>query len=104
MGLLERDTGPAESSEDPTLDSSLISKPRAQSLQQTKHPRAKMSYGGGYGGGRGGGDKMSALGAGLKNQTWDISALPKFEETFSKEDPAVPSRSEAEVDQFRRDN
>ncbi|KAI6854817.1 ATP-dependent RNA helicase [Hortaea werneckii] len=60
--------------------------------------------GGGYGGGRGGGDKMSALGAGLKNQTWDISALPKFEKTFYKEDPAVTSRSEAEVDQFRRDN
>ncbi|KAI7596457.1 ATP-dependent RNA helicase, partial [Hortaea werneckii] len=60
--------------------------------------------GGGYGGGRGGGDKMSALGAGLKNQTWDISALPKFEKTFYKEDPAVSSRSEAEVDQFRRDN
>lgn len=60
--------------------------------------------GGGYGGGRGGGDKMSALGAGLKNQTWDISALPKFEKTFYKEDPAVTSRSQAEVDQFRREN
>ena len=47
---------------------------------------------------------MSALGAGLKQQNWDLSQLPKFEKSFYKEDPAVTARSPAEVDKFRKDN
>ncbi|KAL1861997.1 ATP-dependent RNA helicase dbp2 [Paecilomyces lecythidis] len=58
--------------------------------------------GGGYGGGHGG-DRMSNLGAGLKNQDWDISTLPKFEKSFYKEHPDVTARSEREVDQFRKE-
>ncbi|KAI6784754.1 ATP-dependent RNA helicase dbp-2 [Emericellopsis cladophorae] len=59
--------------------------------------------GGGYGGGGGGGgDRMSALGAGLRQQEWDLSSMPKFEKSFYKESPEVTNRSEAEVDEFRR--
>ncbi|KAF5613160.1 ATP-dependent RNA helicase DBP2 [Fusarium subglutinans] len=58
-------------------------------------------FGGGYGGGAGG-DRMGALGAGLKNQEWDVNALPKFEKSFYKEHPDVSSRSDAEVEAFRR--
>lgn len=61
-------------------------------------------YGGGGYGGSGGGDRMAALGAGLKQQNWDLSQLPKFEKSFYKEDPAVAARSEEEVLKFRRDN
>ncbi|KEF59914.1 ATP-dependent RNA helicase dbp2 [Exophiala aquamarina CBS 119918] len=64
-------------------------------------------YSSGYGGsngysGGGGGDKMSNLGAGLKQQTWDLATMPKFEKSFYKEDPAVTSRSQRDVDEFRR--
>ncbi|SPJ81958.1 probable RNA helicase dbp2 (DEAD box protein) [Fusarium torulosum] len=63
--------------------------------------------GGGYGGGGGfgggaGGDRMGALGAGLKNQDFDLSTLPKFEKSFYKEHPDVASRSDADVEAFRR--
>ncbi|KAM0249803.1 hypothetical protein ACHAP5_002672 [Fusarium lateritium] len=63
--------------------------------------------GGGYGGGGGfgggaGGDRMGALGAGLKNQDFDLSTLPKFEKSFYKEHPDVTSRSDADVEAFRR--
>ncbi|KAF5023053.1 hypothetical protein F66182_4898 [Fusarium sp. NRRL 66182] len=58
-------------------------------------------YGGGYGGGAGG-DRMGALGAGLKNQEWDVSTMPKFEKSFYKEHPDVENRSDAEVEAFRR--
>ncbi|KAK3709828.1 ATP-dependent RNA helicase dbp2 [Vermiconidia calcicola] len=68
------------------------------------------SYGGGsygssngYGGGAGGGDKMSNLGANLKQQHWDINTMPKFEKSFYKEHPAVAARSQAEVDAFRHE-
>lgn len=44
---------------------------------------------------------MSNLGAGLKQQHWDINNLPKFEKSFYKEDPLVSSRSEADVIKFR---
>ena len=56
--------------------------------------------GGGYGGA--GGDRMANLGAGLKQQNWDISALPKFDKSFYKEDTAVASRPQADVDAFRK--
>jgi len=45
---------------------------------------------------------MSALGAGLQKQDWDLSTMPKFEKSFYKEDPDVAARSQAEVDEFRR--
>lgn len=57
----------------------------------------------GYGGGAGG-DRMSNLGAGLKQQDWDLNTLPKFEKSFYKEDPAVSGRSESEITQFRKEN
>ncbi|KAK3956921.1 ATP-dependent RNA helicase dbp-2 [Pseudoneurospora amorphoporcata] len=60
--------------------------------------------GGGYGGGGGGGDRMSALGAGLQKQAWDMSTLPKFEKSFYQEHPSVANRSPAEVDKFRADH
>lgn len=47
---------------------------------------------------------MSALGAGLKTQNFDINSLPKFEKSFYKEDPAVAGRSPAEVESFRREH
>lgn len=45
---------------------------------------------------------MSNLGAGLKEQHWDLSSLPKFEKSFYKEAPSVAARSAAEVEEFRR--
>ncbi|KJR88400.1 ATP-dependent RNA helicase DDX5/DBP2 [Sporothrix schenckii 1099-18] len=59
-------------------------------------------YGGGYGGG--GGDRMSALGANLHKQEWDLDALPKFEKSFYKEHPSVTERSSGEVEKFRREH
>lgn len=46
---------------------------------------------------------MSNLGAGLKQQNWDISALPKFEKSFYKEHPEVAARTQKEVDDFRKE-
>ncbi|KAF5666397.1 ATP-dependent RNA helicase DBP2 [Fusarium heterosporum] len=57
---------------------------------------------GGGGGGFGGGDRMGALGSGLKNQEWDLNALPKFEKSFYKEHPDVAGRSDADVEAFRK--
>lgn len=69
-------------------------------------------YGGGYGGSNGyssggygggaGGDKMSNLGAGLKQQHWDLATMPKFEKSFYKEASSVENRSARDVDEFRR--
>ncbi|KAH7400565.1 Phosphomethylpyrimidine kinase-domain-containing protein [Phaeosphaeria sp. MPI-PUGE-AT-0046c] len=59
--------------------------------------------GGGFGGGRDGGDRMSALGQGLKTQTWDLDTMPKFEKSFYKEDPAVAARTPEEVAAFRKE-
>ena len=59
--------------------------------------------GGGYGGGGAGGDRMSNLGAGLKEQSWDLNTMPKFEKSFYKEDDKVAARSPAEVDAFRKE-
>ncbi|KAK0723020.1 ATP-dependent RNA helicase dbp-2 [Lasiosphaeria miniovina] len=60
--------------------------------------------GGGYGGGGAGGDRMSALGANLQKQNWDLSAMPKFEKSFYQEHPNVTARKQAEVDKFRADH
>ena len=46
---------------------------------------------------------MSNLGAGLKEQQWDLSTMPKFEKQFYKEDEIVSSRSSRDVDNFRRE-
>jgi ATP-dependent RNA helicase DDX5/DBP2 len=60
--------------------------------------------GGGFGGGRDGGDRMSQLGQGLKQQSWDLDTMPKFEKSFYKEDPAVTARSDAEVAEYRKEH
>ena len=63
---------------------------------------------------------MSNLGAGLKTQHWggfllcviehtcltiipDVATMPKFDKSFYKEDPAVTTRSERDVEAFRRE-
>ncbi|CAM9620693.1 unnamed protein product, partial [Phaeothamnion confervicola] len=64
--------------------------------------------GGGFGGGRGGGfgggggDRMSALGAGLRNIDWDHTQLSVFEKNFYIEHPDVTKRSEQEANDWRR--
>ncbi|KAL8280179.1 hypothetical protein RQP46_007509 [Phenoliferia psychrophenolica] len=65
-------------------------------------------YGGGYGGGGGGysgggGDRMSGLGGNLHAQRWDMSTLVPFEKNFYEEDKRVATRSEREVQEFRRE-
>jgi hypothetical protein len=45
---------------------------------------------------------MGGLGTGLKTINWDISNLSKFEKNFYVEDKRVMSRSDREVDDFRR--
>lgn len=47
---------------------------------------------------------MSNLGAGLKQQNWDMDTLPKFEKSFYKEAPAVAARTQTEVDAFRKEH
>ena len=63
-------------------------------------------YGGGYGGGGGGGwgndDKMSNLGGGLRSIDWSSTKLEHFEKNFYVEDKRVASRSDREIDEFRR--
>lgn len=66
--------------------------------------RGGFSRGGGYqdrGFGGRGGDRMSDLGAGLEDQTWDPESLPKFEKNFYKEHALVAARPESEVREFR---
>lgn len=45
---------------------------------------------------------MSSLGSGLKQQNWDLDALPKFEKNFYKEHINVTERTDREVDEFRQ--
>ncbi|KAJ2777760.1 ATP-dependent RNA helicase dbp2, partial [Coemansia javaensis] len=62
-------------------------------------------YGGGYGGGGGGYGGRGGGGFGsqeLAKPEWDMSALPPFEKNFYVEDPVVASRSQHEVDEYRR--
>jgi ATP-dependent RNA helicase DDX5/DBP2 len=51
----------------------------------------------------GGGDKMSNLGANLKEQHWDMATMPRFEKSFYKENENVANRSARDVDAFRRE-
>ena len=46
---------------------------------------------------------MNNLGAGLREQQWDLDTMPKFEKSFYKEDEKVTMRSQAEVDAFRKE-
>ncbi|KAL5629074.1 hypothetical protein BROUX41_002465 [Berkeleyomyces rouxiae] len=57
--------------------------------------------GGGYGGGFGGGDRMGGMGAGLRQQEWDLATMPKFEKHFYKEHEDVTNRSDEDVKAFR---
>ena len=45
---------------------------------------------------------MGGLGAGLKQQTWDMSAMPPFEKDFYIEHPDVKARSERDVEDWRQ--
>ncbi|CAG8518090.1 20173_t:CDS:2, partial [Gigaspora rosea] len=47
-------------------------------------------------------DRMSNLGSGLTKQDWDYSKLPKFEKNFYREHINVISRSQSEVDEYRK--
>ncbi|EAS29148.3 ATP-dependent RNA helicase DBP2 [Coccidioides immitis RS] len=64
------------------------------------------SHGSGVGSHGGGhhGDRMSNLGSGLKQQEWDLNALPKFEKHFYKEHPNVTNRSAQDVEAFRKEH
>ncbi|KAJ2857384.1 ATP-dependent RNA helicase dbp2 [Coemansia erecta] len=66
------------------------------------------SYGGGYGGGygssrggRGGGRFSHPPPQELVKPNWDVQSLPTFEKNFYIEHPAVASRSEQEVNEYR---
>lgn len=52
-----------------------------------------------YGGGGGG---SGGLGAGLREITWDLSALPVFEKNFYMEHPDVTRRTDTEAEEWRR--
>jgi ATP-dependent RNA helicase DDX5/DBP2 len=61
--------------------------------------------GGGYGGGAWGGgydDRMSNLGGGLRNVDWSTTKISHFEKNFYAEDKRVSSRSDREIEDFRR--
>jgi ATP-dependent RNA helicase DDX5/DBP2 len=67
------------------------------------------SHGGGYGGGGGGfggswgGDRMSdGLGGGLRSIDWSQHKQIPFEKNFYVEDKRVSSRSDREIEEFRR--
>ncbi|KAJ1941513.1 ATP-dependent RNA helicase dbp2, partial [Kickxella alabastrina] len=70
---------------------------------------------GGYGGGRGGSYSSGGRGGGfgggrfsrqepqeLVKPDWDMKTLPRFEKNFYVEDPSVVSRSQQEVDDYRK--
>ena len=57
----------------------------------------------GFGGGRGG-RFNDAPRQELTAPQWDLESLPKFEKNFYTEHPNVASRSDREIDQFRREN
>lgn len=61
-------------------------------------------YGGGGGGGWGGGhdDRMSNLGGSLRAVDWSSQKIEHFEKNFYVEDKRVSSRSEREMEDFRR--
>jgi ATP-dependent RNA helicase DDX5/DBP2 len=63
-------------------------------------------YGGGYGGGGGGGwggDRMGdSLGGGLRSIDWSQQKQIPFEKNFYVEDKRVISRSDREIEEFRR--
>lgn len=63
-------------------------------------------YGGGYSGGFGGGwggDRMGdTLGGGLRSIDWSQQKQIPFEKNFYVEDKRVASRSDREIEEFRR--
>jgi len=64
------------------------------------------SYGGGYGSGHGGSwgnDRMGdGLGGGLRSIDWSQHKQILFEKNFYVEDKRVGSRSDREIEEFRR--
>jgi len=45
---------------------------------------------------------MSNLGGGLRTIEWGSQRLEKFEKNFYREDPRVSSKTDREIDEFRR--
>jgi hypothetical protein len=58
--------------------------------------------GGGYGGGWGGDRNGDSLGGGLRNIDWSQQKSIPFEKNFYVEDKRVSSRSDREIEEFRR--
>lgn len=58
--------------------------------------------GGGYGGGWGGDRNGDTLGGGLRNIDWSQQKSIPFEKNFYVEDKRVSSRSDREIEEFRR--
>ena len=58
--------------------------------------------GGGYGGGWGGDRNGDALGGSLRNIDWSQQKSIPFEKNFYVEDKRVNSRSDREIEEFRR--
>lgn len=59
-------------------------------------------YGGGYGGGWGGDRMGDGLGGGLRNIDWSQQKSIPFEKNFYVENKRVSSRSDREIEEFRR--
>jgi ATP-dependent RNA helicase DDX5/DBP2 len=59
-------------------------------------------YGGGGGGGGGGGWNDDKLGNGLRSVDWKHTKLEHFEKNFYVEDKRVSSKSDREIDEFRK--
>jgi len=76
----------------------------AQSYNGYSNGYGGGGYGGGYGGYGGGyDDKMGNLGGSLRTVDWSSTKLERFEKNFYVEDKRVSSRSEREIEDFRRE-
>lgn len=76
----------------------------AQSYNGYSNGYGGGGYGGGYGGYGGGyDDKMGNLGGSLRTVDWNTTKLERFEKNFYVEDKRVSSRSEREIEDFRRE-
>ena len=76
----------------------------AQSYNGYSNGYGSGGYGGGYGGYGGGyDDRMGNLGGSLRTVDWSSTKLERFEKNFYVEDKKVSSRSEREIEDFRRE-
>ena len=93
----------------PSLRLTLVHPPIFQSYGNSNgYSGHNGSYGGGYGGGGyggswGGGDRTSdGLGGNLRSIDWSQYKQTPFEKNFYVEDKRVSSRSDREIEEFRR--